>query len=410
MSHSRLSRRRFASTAFAAGLLPELEAQTSPPAAGPGPEESHIGSLYPLVQKLADTAPRQLSFLRPEFRRLPEWQTRARAAALQKLLYDPAPVKPDPQVVSRTERDGYVEEIVTFQTTPLLRVPAIVLVPKNARFPAPGIVALHDHGGFYLWGKEKLIQRDGEHPVLTAFRKRYYSGRSTPVELARQGYVVVVIDMIYWGERRMLFAADPPALRERSTSLTEADVNAFHQRCSQNEQLVARSFLTAGCTWPGVALWDDIRTVDYLASRPDVDPKRIGCVGLSVGGYRSFWLAALDARIRAAVAVGWMTSYPRQIQRHVIHTEGFSFHVPILRDFDLPEMSALVAPRALMVINGSRDTLFHPDGVKSAFATIEACYRKAGVPDRQQCKLYDAPHEFNAEMQSAAWEWLKRWV
>jgi dienelactone hydrolase len=359
---------------------------------------------------LADTSPRPLSFLRPEFKRLPDWQKRARAAVLEKLLYAPAPVKPEAQVVSRTERDGYTEEVVTFQTTPLIRVPAIVLVPKNARLPAPGIVALHDHGGFYLWGKEKLIPRDGEHPVLTAFRKRYYGGRGTPVELARQGYVVVVIDMIYWGERRMQFAADPPALRERSPALTEADINAFHGRCSQNEQLVARSFLTAGCTWPGVALWDDIRTVDYLASRPDVDPKRIGCVGLSVGGYRSFWLAALDARIRAAVAVGWMTSYPPQIQRHVIHTEGLSFHVPILRDLDLPEMAALIAPRALMVVNGSRDTLFHPDGVKSAFATIDACYRKAGVPERQQCKLYDAPHEFNEEMQPAAWEWLKRWV
>ena len=100
--------------------------------------------------------------------------------------------------------------------------------------------------------------------MLTEFRQRYYSGRSTTVELVRQGYVVIVIDMFYWGERRMMFAADPEALRTRSRSLTSADINLFHQRCSQNEQLVARSFLTAGATWPGAVLWDDIRTVDYL--------------------------------------------------------------------------------------------------------------------------------------------------
>ena len=121
-------------------------------------------------------------------------------------------------------------------------------------------------------------------------------------------------------------------------------------------------------------------------------------------------LAALDPRIRAAVAVGWMTSYPPQIKRHVIHTEGFSFHVPVLPELDLPDLAALVAPRSLMVINGSRDGLFHPEGVKVAFAKIEACYRKAGVADRQKTRLYDAPHEFNSEMQAEAWQWLKRWV
>jgi hypothetical protein len=77
---------------------------------------------------------------------------------------------------------------------------------------------------------------------------------------------------------------------------------------------------------------------------------------------------------------------------------------------DFPDLSALIAPRALMVINGSRDGLFHPDGVKQAFQKIESGYKNAGVPDRQNCRMYDAPHEFNTEMQSAAWDWLKRWI
>ena len=114
-------------------------------------------------------------------------------------------------MIRQTDRGDYTVEYLTFQTTPDLRVPAFVLIPKNAKLPAPGIVALHDHGGFYLWGKEKLLESAGEHPVLTAFRKRYYGGRSTVVELVRQGYVVIVIDMYYWGERRLMYDADPAA-------------------------------------------------------------------------------------------------------------------------------------------------------------------------------------------------------
>jgi dienelactone hydrolase len=142
-----------------------------------------------------------------------------------------------------------------------------------------------------------------------------------------------------------------------------------------------------------------------------VDAKRLGCVGLSVGGYRSFLLAALEPRIKVGVAVGWMTSYPKQVKRHVNHTVGFSFHIAgLYRDLDLPDLSALIAPRAIMLINGSRDDLFNPDGVKDAFAKIQACYRKAGCPERQSARLYDAPHEFNLDMQRDAWAWLAKWI
>jgi dienelactone hydrolase len=413
MTRLKVNRRVFASGLLGSAALPaSATPQTSPPATGPGPDESHIGNLYPFVQEQADSAPMALSYLRPEFRSLPKWQSRARARVFDRLLYAPATPKVLAESVRKTERDAYTEERVVLQTGADLRAPAIVLIPKNAKFPAPGIVALHDHGGFYLWGKEKLLAAEsGEHATLTAFRKRYYSGRSIAEELARQGYVVIAIDMFYWGERRLMYAADPKPLHERSRDLGQADIDAFHRRCSQNEQLVARSLLTAGTSWPGVMLWDDLRTLEYLASRPEVDPKRLGCVGLSVGGYRSFVLAALAPQIKVAVGVGWMTSFPKQVARHVINTVGLTFHIPgLLHDLDLPDLSALIAPRALMVINGSRDTLFHPEGVQQAFQKIAACYAKAKSPERQVCRMYDAPHEFNSEMQTEAWAWLKKWI
>ena len=217
--------------------------------------------------------------------------------------------------------------------------------------------------------------------------------------------------MFYWGERRMLLDDDGADFRTRPAGMPKQRIDEFNRRSGENEQLVARSLLTAGLSWPGVMLWDDIRTVDYLASRPEVDPARIGCVGLSVGGYRSFLLGALDPRIKAAVDVGWMTSLAAQIKSKVVHTIGLTFHVPgLYRWVDLPDLSALIAPRALMTIIGSRDGLFAQQGVQAAFEKIGRCYEKAGVAERQRCITYDGPHEFNPAMQAEAWKWLARWV
>jgi dienelactone hydrolase len=319
-------------------------------------------------------------------------------------------VSPAPELIRRDEHDDYVQEYLTFQTTPDLRVPAYVLIPKKATLPAPGVVALHCHGGFYVWGKDKVVEAGQQHPELTQFKQQLYQGTSIASELARRGYVVAVIDAFYWGERRMLLEEYPESYRNPQR-MTKADVADFNRRSQQGEQLVARSLFAAGISWPGVLMWDDIRTVDYLASRPEVDAKRLGCVGLSMGGYRSFLLAALDPRIKVAVDVGWMTSFASQIKRHVVHTIGLSFHlVGLYRYLDLPDLAALIAPRALLVMNGSKDSLFAPEGVRAAFEKIDACFRKAGAADRQRCRVYDVPHEFNREMQDEAWAWMARWL
>jgi dienelactone hydrolase len=412
-----LSRRQFCQWLGASGFLAEAASSsamdvrpfqpTSAPATAGG---SHIGSLYPFVQQQADRSTLELSFLRPEFRDLQAWQTRARATVLERLFYAPPPPAPAPEVIRRDDRGDYVQESLTFQTTPDLRVPAYVLIPKKTKLPAPGIVALHCHGGFYVWGKDKLVEGDQEHAALTDYKQDLYQGKSIASELARRGYVVIVIDAFYWGERRMLLDEDPASYRNPRT-MTKADVAAFNRRSQEGEQLVARSLFAAGITWPGVLLWDDLRTVDYLASRPEVDAQRLGCVGLSLGGYRSFLLAALDPRIRVAVDVGWMTAFAAQLRRHVIHTIGLTFHIAgLYRYLDLPDLAALIAPRALLVINGSKDSLFSPEGVRAAFDKIAACFQKAGVSDRQHCRLYDAPHQFNLQMQDEAFKWLAQWL
>ena len=417
---SPLNRRSFLQATAIAGVTPLLTATSGTgtplaPAAATAPQTSaatgaHVGSLFPFIKSQA-TAEFPLSFLNARFDSLASWTPTARAKVLDLLHYSPPPVDPAAETVERVDCGDYVRERVSFNTTPDVRVPAFVLVPKNLSAPAPAIVALHDHGGFYLWGKEKLVQIDGEHPVFTDFRQRYYGGRSIAIELVRQGYVVVVIDMFYWGERRMLLDDDSADWRDRPASMPLARIDAFNARASQKEQIVGRTIYSAGFTWPGVMCWDDVRTVDYLLSRPDVDPKRIGCVGLSVGAVRAAHLAALDERVRAAVVVCWMTSFPAQLEKHVRNTIGHTKAIPgLYKHLDYPDVASLAMPRPVLYFNGLKDGLFDIDGVRASHAKLHACYAKAGVPDHCVTRLYDTPHEFNVEMQNEAWAWLKRFV
>jgi len=409
------SRRSFLQSVAALGVGSCLAAaghgaQAAPAKSSSG-GSSDVGSLFPFIDSQAVHGEFPLSFLNAKFRSLRAWKKKARAKMLELLHYTPASCDPKPETIERVEEAEYVRETITFQTTPQLRVPAYVLVPKKAPRPLPAIVALHDHGGFYLWGKEKLVETPGEHAVLSEFKRHYYEGKSIANELVRQGYLVIVIDMFYWGDRRMLLDDDPDDWRSRPSTLTRERIQAFNGRSGQNEQLVGRTIFAAGFTWPGVLCWDDVRTVDYLCTRPEVDRHRIGCVGLSVGGLRSCYLAALDERIKAAVVVGWMTSFPWQLQKHIRNTIGLTKVIPGLYQYlDYPDIASLAMPAPLLVINGSQDTLFHPEGVQASFRKLQDCYRKAGVSEQLATRLYDTPHEFNLQMQTEAWAWLKRWV
>src|SRR5919106_342069 len=139
-----ISRRRFCESVMAGAGLLRLQGTAG---ARTG---SHLGSLYPFVQRQAERSPLELSFLRPEFKNLQQWQPDARARILEHLFYTPPRVAPQPLLVRRTDKGDYIEEYLTFQTTPDLRVPAYVLLPKQTRIRAPGLLVLHSHDGIYL--------------------------------------------------------------------------------------------------------------------------------------------------------------------------------------------------------------------------------------------------------------------
>jgi dienelactone hydrolase len=325
-------------------------------------------------------------------------------------FYNPEPVLPDAEIVDRWEHKDYIQERVLFSTTPWFRVPAYVLIPKGFSGPRPGIVDLHSHGGMFVFGKEKVMPMPtGDHPSIVEYRKRNYEGQSTSVELCRRGYVVISIDCFYFGERRTLFDEDLEYGLARS-ELSPEQVRHLNRRASAGEATLVTSLFWAGTTWQGIAHWDDIRTVDYLQSRPEVDANRIGCLGISMGGDRTDYLAGLDERIQCAVSVGWMSTLRPMIKAHV-DTHSFIHFLPGMAHYlDLPDLIGCMVPKPLMVQYCNRDALYPLAGMQESDQKLTRIYSKAGVSDRYQGRFYDLPHVFSRKMQEEAFEWLDRWL
>ncbi len=229
---------------------------------------------------------------------------------MEAFAYRPAAVEPRAEVVDRVDQGDYILEKIVFATSPELRVPGYVLIPKGLTGPAPAIVDLHSHGGMFLFGKEKVIDfgEQQNHPTMVNYHAVNYEGRPTATHWVRHGYVVITIDALMFGERRVLLAEDEQQFGRDRAKYSTDDVGKLNQVCRSKESTVVKGLTLAGATWPGVVTWDDMRTIDYLVTRSEVDPRRIGCVGVSFGGHRTLFLAGLDERIAAACVVGFMST------------------------------------------------------------------------------------------------------
>jgi len=372
---------------------------------------SALGNLYPFVKHQQQKTHQSLAFLHRRPKDLEAWKAKARTKVFELMSYRPEVTNPRPQILERVDRGDYVCERLNFWTTPDVEVPCYFLIPKLAKFPVPAVVALHDHGGFYYWGKEKLVETDNEHPMLAAYRKQYYDGISFPASLAQRGYAVIVIDMFYHGERRLILDEDlERGTNDRSKHEPEETIRKINQRAGSSEETVFRNILHSGFTWGGVLVWDDIRTVDYLQTRPEVDPRRIACAGLSVGGWRTVFLAGLDPRIKAACVVGWMTSFRYLIPHYEVYTVPSGMVPGLLEYMDYPDIGSLAMPSALLVVHGQQDSLFPPDGVKAAVDSLRQSYRAIGKPERFDTLFFNGPHKFSLEAQRKMMDWFDRWV
>ena len=369
------------------------------------------GSLFPAVLELADRGEYPFSFLNSSFSDLDDWRERARGKIFDLFHYDPPAVAPDAEVVGRWETEDHVQERIEFSTAPWFRVPASVLASKRFSGRRPAIVDLHSHGGMFLFGREKVMPMpDGDHPAIVEYRVANYEGRSTSLELCRRGYVVISIDAFYFGERRTVHDDLPADLRGPRGELTTDQVLEANRRAARGEATLAKSLFWGGTTWPGIVHWDDIRTIDYLATRADVDPLRIGCLGVSMGGDRTNYLAALDDRVRCAVSVGWMSTLREMMRAHVDTHSLVHFLPGMTRFLDLPDLLGCMAPRPLMVQYCTRDALYPPRGMELSREKLEAVYDKAGASDRFQARFHQREHIFSRDMQEEAFDWLDRWL
>lgn len=297
------------------------------------------------------------------------------AATLRRLLGGFPPVgELTPETVERTDLGDIVREKVRYQVEPGDWVGAYVTTPKGRVGSGPAILCLHQHGGQFHLGKSEPAGVAGNPEQAYA------------LELARRGYVTITFDFICFEDRRH------PTLEGSNYERFE-----FTRR------------LCGGSTLQAKMLFDASRTLDYLISRPEVDPKRIGCVGHSLGGQQALFTTALDERIAVGVSSCGFASYATIFRDAINH--NYSAYVPgILQHGEVGDILGLVAPRPFLVAVGNADRIFPYDGILASVELARQRYRDLGVEDRLKFVPVDGGHGFTPPLKEAAYAWFDRWL
>jgi hypothetical protein len=187
-------------------------------------------------------------------------------------------------------------------------------------------------------------------------------------------------------------------------------IEAYHAFCGEHENMIAKSLFMAGTTWPGIMLYEDMRALDYLLTRDEVDSQRIGCGGLSGGGERTIFLTGMDSRIKCSVCAGFMTTFAQTVQ-HNIPSHTWMFHLPHLSNLmDLPDVVSLSGGNPLMVQFCEKDALFSLQGQKDGNEKLGKIFGKMDMQDNYSGRFFPCGHQFNVEMQDIAFDWFDRWL
>jgi dipeptidyl aminopeptidase/acylaminoacyl peptidase len=289
----------------------------------------------------------------------------------------PRPKVPQGETLSREDRDGFTVEKFRFDNGAGSLVPGYLLIPKGLTGKAPAILYCHWHGGEYEIGKEELLQ------------SKHMPEPPGPA-LAKRGFVVAGIDAYGFGERN----GQGPGGPEEKDSAGEMTASKFN--------------LWVGRTLWGMILRDDLMAVDYLASRPEVDPQRIGVTGISMGATRTWWLMALDERLKAGVAVACLTRYQNLIEHESLKAHGIYYFVPdLLNHFDTEAVVALIAPRPVLFMTGDQDSGSPVDGIHAIDGAVRPVYRLYGNEDAFQNIVYPGlGHVYTPEMWSRTLAWM----
>ena len=363
--------------------------------------------------------PQNLSFRNSKWTDLKKWKAIATDKVLELVAMPRLGDTPVITVEHRYEYDGLIIEELSWQLPYGNPTKAVLLKPKGAEGRLPAILGLHDHVGKKYFGYRKIVKTsDEQHSLLAEHQHTEYEGKAWANEIAKRGYVVLVHDTFAFGSRRVLyeevqgFDYGDLNTKDKTDQNPELDVNIeiYNKWSSEHEHVMSKSLFCAGTTWPGVFLAEDQMALSILSAREDVDPKRIGCGGLSGGGLRTVYLAGLDARIKCAVCVGFMSTWADFIlNRSFTHT--WMTYTPLLPNYmDFPEILGLRIPLPTLVQNNNQDELYTLSEMKNADEILRNVYTKAGAQENYQAKFYEGGHKFDAEMQSDAFNWFDRWL
>ena len=375
-----------------------------------------IGAYGPWAAGLSGEGPAQWSFLQPRFgaAAIDAWRKEARERLRGALMQPPTGDVPRAELQHQLVHNGLHVEHLSWQLPYGPPTEAVLLKPAGAQGRLPAVLALHDHGGNKYFGWRKIAQFDDQiHPLMKQHRDEYYGGLSWANELARRGFAVLVHDAFAFASRRVRVGDLAAVIRNDHKEVnpeSEAEIKEYNRFAAEHEHLMAKSLLSAGTTWPGVFTAEDQRALDYLCSRADVEPSRVGCAGLSGGGLRTVYLAGLDDRIRCACCVGMMTTW-RDYLLNKCYTHTWMIYIPgIPLDLDYPEILGLRVPSATLVQNNNEDQLFTIGEMQRANSILHDVYAKAGALDRYKCTFYPGPHKFDRPMQAEAFGWFEQWL
>lgn len=333
-----------------------------------------------------------------------KWKKAARGKVFECMMTPPkAAAAWDMEVLGEEQRDGYKAQKIAFNINAYSRITAYLLIP-DGKGPFPTVNALHDHGAHLFIGKEKMVRpfftpEEQDAPAkqalcqeilddADAWAKQLYDNQYVGDYLAKHGYVVFSADAPMWGERG----------RKEGVDRNKYD-------------LIAGNMMMLGRDLSAFMTYDDISCTEFLASLPMVDAKRIGCVGCSMGAYRSWMLSALSDRIKAGASICWMITTDAQLTRRFGRKEngGFANCIPGLRQYlDYPHIASLACPKPMLFINGTKDKLFPVPGVKDAFSEMHQVWKSQGADNLLDTELWDIPHSCGLKAQEKMLDFLDK--
>jgi dienelactone hydrolase len=315
------------------------------------------------------TAPMKMTFKATTRKQAEGWQKSFRSKLTELVGGFPAERNPlTPQTLEVRDFPDFRREKFVIETRPGVMLLGELLTPKQAgaQQPYPVVVCVPGHGrgldditGINLDGQLKTTERNVH--------------RDYALQVVSQGLAAVAIEPMAFGCRR-----------DDRTKKAGPGASAC--------QPTAGAALLLGETMVGWRVWDVMRTIDWIGTRPELDAKRVGCLGLSGGGTCTLFSSALEPRIKVAYVSGYLNTFRDCIMSmsHCIDN-----YVPgILQWGEMYDVAALIAPRPLFVESGERDPIFPLKGSLESFAHVQRVYDVFDAKDQTAQEVFPGVHEF----------------